>query len=70
MTRQEYMDIYEAIGVAMHVHKTLGRGMEEPVYQEAYALEMKLQGKFVEREKELTTEYYSNLPKLLFSFVK
>jgi len=70
MTRQEYLDIYEAIGVAMHVHKTLGRGMEEPVYQEAYALEMKLQGKFVEREKELTTEYYSNLPKLLFSFVK
>ena len=57
MTRQEYMDIYDTVGVAMEVHKTLGRGMEEPIYQEAFALEMKLRGKQIEREKELRLHY-------------
>jgi hypothetical protein len=26
MTRQEYKDIYDIVGVAQEVHKTLGRG--------------------------------------------
>ena len=51
------MDIYDTVGVAMEVHKTLGRGMEEPIYQEAFALEMKLRGKLIEREKELRLHY-------------
>jgi len=55
------MDIYDVIGVAMEVHKTLGRGMEEPIYQEAFALEMKLRGKRVEREKELRLRYKGTL---------
>ena len=57
MTRQEYKDIYEVVGAAMEVHKTLGRGMAEPVYQEAFAVEMEKRGMVVEREKEMTLHY-------------
>ena len=46
-----------AVGIAMEVHKTLGRGMAEPIYQEAFALEMKLRGMIFEREKELRLYY-------------
>ena len=57
MTKQEYMDMYHVVGVAMEVHKTLGRGMAEQVYQEAFALEMKLREESIEREKELRLQY-------------
>ena len=57
MTKQEYMDMYYVVGVAMEVHKTLGRGLAEQVYQEAFALEMKLRGESFEREKELKLHY-------------
>ena len=57
MTRQEYKDIYDAVGIAMEVHSTLGRGLAEPVYQEAFAIETKLQGMEVEREKVLHIYY-------------
>ena len=57
MTKQEYMDIYEAVGVAMDVHKILGRGLAEQIYQEAYAIEMRLRGLDIEREKQLKLYY-------------
>lgn len=57
MTRQDHKEIYEAVGAAMEVHATLGRGMAEPIYQEAFALEMKIRGKDVEREKRLHLQY-------------
>ena len=57
MTRQEYQDMYDAIGVAMEVHTTLGRGLAEPIYQEAFAIEMGLRGLQVEREKALKLQY-------------
>ncbi len=57
MTRQEYKDIYDVVGAAMEVHKTLGRGMEEAIYQEALALEMNKRGMVAEREKELRLTY-------------
>ena len=57
MTKQEYMDMYHVVGVAMEVHKTLGRGLAEQVYQEAFALEMKLREESIEREKELRLQY-------------
>lgn len=60
MTKQEYQDMYEAVGIAMEVHKTLGRGMAEPIYQEAFALEMRLRGQHIEKEKELRL-YYKGL---------
>jgi len=44
MTRQEYKDIYDIVGVAQEVHKTLGRGLSELIYQEAMALEMQDRG--------------------------
>ena len=57
MTSQEYKDIYNVVGAAMEVHKTLGRGMEEPIYQEAQAIEMNKRGMRAEREKELRLMY-------------
>ena len=57
MTRKEYNSIYEAVGVAMEVHATLGRGLAEPVYQEAYEIEMRLRGMEIEREKVLRMYY-------------
>ena len=72
MTKQEYMDMYEAIGVAMDVHKILGRGLAEPIYQEAYAIEMRLRGLDVEREKQLKLLNYLRIAKkergILFNF--
>lgn len=52
MTKEEYKDIYEAVGAAMEVYNTLGRGMSELIYQEALALEMERRGMKFEREKK------------------
>ena len=57
MTKQEYKDIYDVVGAAMEVHKTLGRGMAEAIYQEALAVEMKKRDMVVEREKLLLLQY-------------
>ena len=57
MTRQEYRDMYDAVGVAMEVYNTLGRGMDEHIYQEAFAIEAKLRDMDVEREKKLSLSY-------------
>lgn len=57
MTKQEYQDVYDVVGAAMEVHKTLGRGMAEAIYQEALAVEMKKRGMKAEREKLLQLQY-------------
>ena len=57
MTKQEYLDMYNVMGAAMEVHSILGRGMAEPIYQEALAVEMKKRGMIAEREKELRLRY-------------
>ena len=57
MTRQEYQDIYDVVGAAMEVYNTLGRGLSEPIYQEALAVEMKKRGMKFEREKQLLLYY-------------
>lgn len=57
MTRQEYKDIYEVVGTAMEVYNTLGRGMAEPIYQEAFAVEMRKRGIDFDREKQLRLYY-------------
>ncbi len=45
------------IGCAMTVHRSLGSGFQEVVYQRALAVEMNLQGLKFEREKELPLIY-------------
>ena len=57
MTKQEYYDMYDVVGVAMDVYNELGRGMAEPIYQEALAIEFGLRNMVVEREKVLTLTY-------------
>ena len=61
ITKQEYLDIYDVVGVALEVFNTIGYGMAEGVYQEAFALELKMQGMEAEREKMLRL-YYKDIP--------
>ena len=51
---------YEIIGVAMEVHKQLGCGFLEAVYQEALAIELRLRQIPFEREQELPVFYKGN----------
>ncbi|MFH2024758.1 MAG: GxxExxY protein [bacterium] len=48
---------YKIIGACMEVHKTLGCGFLESVYQEALAIEFRHQGIPFEQEKELTITF-------------
>jgi GxxExxY protein len=45
------------IGCAMTVHKTLGNGFQEVIYQRALAIEMQLAGIAFEREYEMPIYY-------------
>jgi GxxExxY protein len=45
------------IGCAMQVHRTLGNGFQEVIYQRAMELEMAAKGLAFEREKELPICY-------------
>lgn len=51
----------------MEVHKVLGRGMEEAIYQEALAMELELRGIGAEREKVLTLHYKGRPMKKYYS---
>ena len=66
MTEQEYRDVYDVVGVAMEVYNTLGRGMSELIYQEAFALEMTQRGMAFEREKKLQMYYKNTLMEKVF----
>ncbi|MGO4289291.1 GxxExxY protein [Chitinophaga sp. RAB17] len=48
------------IGCAMHVHRVLGPGFQEVIYQRALAIEMDEKGILFEREKE-SPIYYKGL---------
>jgi GxxExxY protein len=50
-------ETYSIIGAAMEVHKILGSGFLEPVYQEALAKEFSLRNISFEREKRLRIWY-------------
>ena len=68
MTRQEYMDMYDVVGVAMEVYNTLGRGLDEHSYQEAFAIEANMRGMDIEREKKLSLSYKGvELQKVFFA---
>lgn len=48
------------IGCAMEVHKALGNGFQEVIYQRALEIEFKMQGIEFEREKEMPIFYKEN----------
>lgn len=52
---------YQIIGTAMEVHRVLGCGFIEAVYQEALAVEFTNKGIPFEREKEIPIEYKNNI---------
>ena len=66
MTKQEYKDSYDAVGAAMEVYNTLGRGMSELIYQEALAMEMSEREMTFEREKQLKLYYKGTLMEKTF----
>lgn len=48
---------YKIIGCALEVHKHLGNGFQEVVYQRALAIEMQMQGIEFSREHEMPLHY-------------
>ena len=48
---------HKIIGCAMEVHKALGNGFQEVIYQRALAIEFEFQGLSFEREKEMPLSY-------------
>ena len=51
---------YKIIGCAMEVHKTMGNGFQEVVYQRCLALELQNAGILFEREIEQDLSYKGN----------
>ncbi len=48
---------HKIIGCAMQVHRTIGNGFQEVIYQRCLAIEMEHQGLSFEREKEMPIYY-------------
>lgn len=48
---------HKVIGCAMQVHRALGNGFQEVIYQRALAIEMRYSGLEFEREKEMHIYY-------------
>ncbi|MFC3562351.1 GxxExxY protein [Pedobacter jamesrossensis] len=50
-------ETYNIIGIAMEVHRILGKGLLEIVYKDAIEYELKIRGIPYKREKEYAIEY-------------
>ena len=48
---------HKIIGCSMEVHRQLGNGFQEIIYQRALAIEMAMQNLSFEREKEMSLHY-------------
>ena len=56
--KYKYSDLTaKIIGAAMEVHKFLGNGFQEVIYQRALAIELKEKGLSFTREQEMQIEY-------------
>jgi GxxExxY protein len=56
--KMKYQDLtYKIIGCAMEVHRRLGNGFQEVIYQRALAIEMEFAEFTFEREKEMPIFY-------------
>lgn len=54
----EYQELtHNIIGAAMEVHKTLGNGFQEVIYQRALAIEMSDRNIEFSREQEMSIQY-------------
>ena len=51
---------FKIVGAAMEVHRVLGCGFSEPVYQDALELEFKARNIPYEREKTFYIDYKGN----------
>ena len=56
-------ECYQIIGCAMEVHKELGKGFLEAVYQEALEIEFKNNALPYERESQLSIQYKNQILK-------
>lgn len=54
-------ECYQIVGCAMEIHKVLGAGFLEPVYQEALSIEFTEQGIPFQKEKVLDVFYKDQL---------
>ena len=54
-------EVYSIVGAAMEVYNTLGAGFLEPVYQEAFAIELGLRGISFSAQRELRITYKDRL---------
>lgn len=50
-------ETYKIIGIAMDIHRVLGKGLSEIVYKDAFEYELKYNNIFYEREKEYLINY-------------
>ncbi|MBK7097839.1 MAG: GxxExxY protein [Sphingobacteriales bacterium] len=50
-------ETYKIIGIAMEIHKVLGKGLSEIVYKDAFEYELKSNNISFEREKEYIINY-------------
>ena len=58
MTELVFKDeVYAIIGAAIEVHRILGQGFLEPVYQEALEIESRVRGLAFEAQKTLQIQY-------------
>ena len=63
MITQKYVNeiAYRAVGCVINVHKELGPGLLESVYEECFVYECKLNELHIERQKEVFVHYRGNL---------
>ena len=57
---------FSIIGAALEVHKTIGCGFTEPIYQDAFEIELQERGIPYQREKPIYANYHGHQLKTEF----